>query len=253
MPLLKDETYSQQAKLATYCRDGVTPTGLININEENLYQYRRLVFNIVKDIVETAYPIAYSYLNNDIWEDLVYNYFVEHKCQTTQVWRMPLEFYDYCVEKNIAEKLNIPFLNDLLYFEWLEMEVHTMEDIEYPVITQTGDWTNDKIAINPEYKLIKLTYPVHTTAPGEELTNKKGDYFLLMYREKESGNIQFIDLSMFYTYILENLKNGAILKDILVEANSLFRINDIKLLKDRSLEFINDLRNRNFIIGFLVE
>lgn len=251
MRLLKEETYLQQASLANYCRDGVTPEDLININKDNLYQYRRLVANIVSDIIETAYPITKSFLPDDVWEDLVYNYFIEHKCQTPQVWRMPLEFYNYALEKKLQEKLNVPFLNDLLYFEWLELEVHTMEDIDYPASKEEGDWMNDVIAINPEHRLIKLEYPVHTTAPGQELIDKKGDYFLLIYREKESGNVQFVDLSMFYTYILENIKNGALLKDILVEANMLFQINDIKLLKDRSLEFVNDLKGRNFIVGFL--
>lgn len=250
MSLLKKDTYEQQASLASYCRSGEEPNDLIDINKENLYQYRRLVFNIAADIVETAYPITYSFMDRDVWDDLVYTYFNEHKCQTTQVWRMPLEFYEYCLEKNVREKLNIPFLNDLLYFEWLEMEVHTMEDIGYPNVKEKGDWMNDAIALNPEHKLIPLEYPVHTTAPGEELAAKKGNYFLLIYREKESGNVQFVDLSMFYTYILENIKNGVLLKDILVEANSVFQINDIKLLKERSLEFVNDLKKRNFILGF---
>jgi hypothetical protein len=251
MQLLKKETYLQQAKLAGYCRNGIAPDDLIDINNDNLYQYRRLVFNIASDIIETAYPITFSYLDSEIWQELVHTYFAEHKCQTTQVWRMPLEFYEYCLEKNIQEKLNIPFLNDLLYFEWLELEVHTMEDVEYPKTVTKGDWVSDKIALNPEHKLIQLTYPVHTTPPGEELINKKGNYFLLIYREQESGNVQFVDLSMFYTYILENIKNRILLKDILVKANSLFQINDIKLLKDRSLEFIHDLKNKKFVLGFL--
>jgi uncharacterized protein len=249
MSLLK-ETYKQQASLAKYCRDGVEPSDLININKDNLYQYRRLVYNIVDDILETAYPITFSFLDKGVWKDLVYNYFNEHKCQTAQVWRMPMEFYEYCVEKNIQEKLNIPFLNDLLHFEWLEMEVHTMEDIEYPKTKGTGDWLNTPIALNPEHKLVAFTYPVHTTAPGEELIAKKGNYFLLIYREKESGNVQFVDLSMFYTFILENLKNGAVLSDILEEANTIFQVNNIELLKERALAFVEDLRKRKFVIAF---
>lgn len=248
--MLKKETQIQQSLLANYCRNGNKPEGLINVKEENLHHYRRLVYNIITDILETAYPITYSYLDNEIWNELVNEYFSVHKCKTTQVWRMPLEFYDYCIEKKISEKLNIPFLNDLLYFEWLELDVHTMEDQDYPDFKTEGDFLSDQIALNPEYRIIPLSYPVHTTAPGEELLSKKGNYFLLVYRERESGNVQFVDLSMFYTYILENLVNGALLKDILVEANTMFGINDIKLLKERSLHFMEDLRNRKFILGF---
>ncbi|MGZ4099672.1 MAG: HvfC/BufC N-terminal domain-containing protein [Bacteroidia bacterium] len=251
MQLLKKDTHHQQSLLAGYCRDGIVPADLLEINKDNLHTYRRLCYNIAADVIETAYPITYSFLETEIWDKLVRGFYAEHKCQTPQVWRMPLEFYDYCLEKNLTEKLSIPFLNDLLYFEWLELDVHTMEDIEYPKTKLKGDWMNDRIAMNPEYRLIKLSYPVHTMAPTEGLAEKKGDYFLLIYREKESGNVQFIDLSMFYTYILENLINGVLLKDILVEANSIFQINDIKLLKDRSLEFIEDLKRRNFVVGFL--
>lgn len=248
MQLLKD-TYEQQAKLAEYCRNGVVPD-LKGVKYENLGQYRRLVFNIASDILETAYPITYSFLPKETWEKLVFDYFVEHKCQTTQVWRMPLEFYDYCVEKDIQTQLNFPFLNDLLYFEWLELEVHTMEDIAYPEFTSEGDWFNDKIAVNPEFKLIKLTYPVHTTAPTE-LAGKEGTYFLFIYREKESGNVQFMDLSMLYTYIIEQIAGGELLKDVLVEANNLFQLNNISLLKEHAQNFIKDLEQRKFILGFL--
>ena len=72
-----------------------------------------------------------------------------------------------------------------------------------------------------------------------------------LFKYNQVLNVQFIDLSMFYTYILENIKNGILLKDILVEANSLFQINDIKLLKERSLEFISDLKIKKFVLGFL--
>ena len=179
----------------------------------------------------------------------MYDYFVEHKCQTAQVWRMPLEFYDYCLEKDIAGQLGFPFLNDLLYVEWLELDVHTMEDIAYPAFTTKGDWFNDKIAINPEYKLIKLTYPVHTTAPTS-LAGKEGTFFLLIYREKENGNVQFVDLSMLYAYILEQIAGGELLKDVLVEANTLFQLNNISLLKEHAQNFIKDLERRKFILGF---
>lgn len=248
MQLLKD-TYEQQAKLAAYCRDGNVPD-LKGVKYENLPHYRRLVFNIVTDIIETAYPITYSFLPKETWDKLVYDYFVEHKCQNAQVWRMPLEFYEYCKEKDIAGQLGFPFLNDVLYVEWLELDVHTMEDMEYPEFTTKGDIFNNRIALNPEYKLIRLTYPVHTTAPTS-LAGKEGTYFLLVYREKETGNVQFVDLSMLYAYILEQISYGELLKDILVEANNLFQLNNISLLKEHAENFVKDLQNRKFILGFL--
>lgn len=247
--MLKQETYNQQAKLASYCRNGVEPD-LILSNKNNLYQYRRLVYNIACDTLETAYPITYSFLPAEQWEKLTYNFFNEHKCQTAQVWRMPLEFYDYCKEKDISTKLELPFLNDLLYFEWLELDVHTMQDILYPSVKEIGSWQEDTIAINPEHKLVSFQYPVHTTSPTEGLENKAGNYFLLIYREKETGNVQFVDLSMLYVFVLEGIINGTKLKTILEEANTLFQLNDMALLEKHVFTFIEDLKQRQFILGF---
>ena len=94
MQLLKAETHTQQSRLADYCRTGNTPD-LIDIKEDNLYQYRRLVINIALDTLETAYPITHSFLAPDVGDTLVKDFYANHKCQTTQVWRMPLEFFDY--------------------------------------------------------------------------------------------------------------------------------------------------------------
>jgi hypothetical protein len=249
MPLLKEDTHAQQSKLAEYCKTGVKPD-LIGVIDENLHHYRRLVFNIGIDTIETAYPITYRFLPDEIWDKLVYDFYAEHKCKTPQVWRMPLEFYEYCVEKDLQTKLNHPFLNDLLYFEWLEMEVHTMDDLPYPSFTTKGDWLNNSLALNPEHRLVKFTYPVHVLA-ATELHGKAGDYFLLMYREKESGRVQCMDISILYAYILEQLQNGVTLQAILTEADTLFQINNFEMLKEHALNFVNDLKQREFILGFL--
>ncbi len=249
MSLLKEETHEQQSKLAEYCKTGIVPE-LTGIIEDNLHHYRRLCFNIGIDTIETAYPITYRFLPDEIWDKLVYEFYAEHKCQTPQVWRMPLEFYEYCVEKDIQGKLKLPFLNDLLYFEWLELEVHTMDDIPYPSFDSEGDLLNNLLAINPEHKLVKFTYPVHVLA-ATELEGKEGNYFLLMYREKESGRIQFMDVSILYAYILEQIQNGLTLQAVLTDADSLFQINNFEMLKEHALVFINDLKQRQFMLGFL--
>ena len=125
-----------------------------------------------------------------------------------------------------------------------------MDDMPYPDFTTEGDLLNDKLALNPEHKLVKLNWPVHTTAPNE-IAGKQGDYFLFIDREKNSGNIQFMDVSILYAYIIEQLTLGVLLKDILVEANTLFQLNDIALLKDHTLTFIEDLKDKKFVLGFL--
>ena len=129
--LLKTETYQHQSKLAQYCRNG-KPVAIPGTIETRLPHYRRLVFNVVKDSLEAAYPIAHSFINEKDWREMAYRFFSEHNCQTPQVWKLPFEFYEFATAGDFANKYNIPFLNDLLYFEWLEIEVYMMEDLPFP-------------------------------------------------------------------------------------------------------------------------
>ena len=248
--LLKTETYQEQSSLAKFCRDGIK-VEIDGTKPERLPHYRRLVFNVVKESLETTYPISYKYIETKNWDEIVYNFFSLHKCADPQVWRMPLEFCEFCKNENYSEKYQIPFLNDLLYFEWLEAEMYMMEDLEYPKFKAKTIGLKDKIAINPEHKIVKLKFPVHMEKPFDAL-NKKGNYFLLLHREKETGRIQFTSLSVLFTFLVENIvlaeKN---LEEILNDILYLFGINDLKMLHTESLKFRGDLKARGFVLGAL--
>lgn len=245
---LKAETYKQQSTLAKYCRDGLE-VNLLGAKKERLPNYRRLVFNVIKDALENTYPIAFKYIKTEIWDTFVYNFFSQHKCSDPQVWRMPEEFYHFCKTENYADQYSLPYLNDLLFFEWLEVEMYMMEDIKYPDFKDATNWLNKKIILNPEHKIVKLKYPVHIEKP-KTAAQKKGDYFLLLYRERESGRVQFVNLSVLYTFLLENIVVGEkTLEEIFTDTLYIFGINDLNLLQTETFKFLEDLKTRGFVLG----
>lgn len=249
--LLKAETYKHQSALAQYCRTG-KEINLPGAIQENLSHYRRLVFNVVKDALETTYPISFKYIDNEVWNEMVYNFFSSHKCSDPQVWKMPEEFYQFCKVNNYNEKYSLPFLNDLLYFEWLEVELYMMEDIPYPEFIKVKPGLKHRIGINPEHQLVKLDYPVHLEKPVDTI-DKKGDYFLLLYREKDSGRVQFMNLSVLFAFLLESISTGEkTLEQILNDILYIFGINDIELLQKQVFKFIGDLEKKDFVLGALV-
>ena len=248
--LLKTETYNQQNKFVKYCRNG-KKVSILGAVPERLPHYRRLVFNVIKDTLETTFPIAFQYIDSKIWDEMVYTFFSIHKCNDPQVWRMPNEFVDFCEEENYSEKFTLPFLNDLLRFEWMEVEVYMMEDIEYPTNIYTTILLQSKIAVNPEHKIIKLEYPVHMEKPFDAI-NKKGNYFLLLFREKESGRVQFSNLSVLFAFLIENISIAEkTLEEILTDILYLFGINDLKMLQTKVFKFLEELKTQGFILGSL--
>ena len=248
---LLPETRTIQNKMAMYCRTG-NEIELPGVTPNRFHHYRRLVFNIIQDNLESSFPIAYKYIDTGKWNSMLNEFFSEHKCRTYKVWQIAGEFYEYAVQENFAVKFQLPFLNDLLKFEWEEMVVYNMEDLSPKPFKKNGDIWNDLLILNPEHKLLQLHYPVHLYDPiiAQE---KPGNYFVLLYREKETGSVQFMDLSVWFALVVEQLNKGELsLNTLINEAPAIFGEIDLKELTKTTFAFIDDLGNRHFILGSIL-
>ena len=176
---LLETTKNYQSALAAYCRTG-NYTFIPGVNEKNVTHYRRLVYNVIKDSLRTSYPLTVNLLSETRWEELVNNFFSNYPCQSPQVWYMPREFYEYIIVNEKALNEEYPFLSELLWFEWLEVELYMMKDIiiEYK---STGDLLSDKLIINPEHTLQQFDFPVHLKKARSISAEDKGNYYLSIH------------------------------------------------------------------------
>jgi len=247
---LHKETKEIQEGLGEYCRTGKDPD-LPGITPGRLTHYHRLVQNVVKDTLDTAFPITLSALGEDAWRLLVEDFFATGLPQSPQVWKLPYEFYRYHAEQKTGTRIQREYLDDLLLFEWMEIEVHTMPDREYPEYREKGNLFLDRLAFNPEHEIVQLNYPIHTH-PVHEAREKKGDYFALLYRLPDSGNVQFLALSPLNTYIFSRLLEAELpLDEIKGEFARLAGIESRVYLDEVLAKFFQDLMDRKLILGFL--
>lgn len=246
---MNTDTIQIQSDLASYCRTGELKD-IPGLTKGRVRHYRRLVFNVVSNTLEQAYPLSCDLLGEEAWNKIVNDFFSGHDAQSPQVWKLPLEFYEWAVENNQDEKTNFEFLNDLLLFEWLEIEVFTMPDIDLPAYRAYGDYLTDPLVINQEYRIIELSYPVHKVSL-EKCIDHKGKYFLLAFREPSSKKVQFIELSIFYVFILERIiSQGSGLADVLVEAVTAFKLENEMDINTKVKSFFEQLHTKGFILGF---
>lgn len=244
---LLPETYHAQQQLAGYCRTGSLPV-IAGASADRLPHYRRLVFNIISDTMETAFPLAHSLVPPKKWERMLHDFFAQHACQSYQIWKLPNEFYIYAVEQQWADVYRLPFLNDLLAFEWAEMELYNMEDMPMPVFHTGDDWLNVPLVLNPEYRLLSCTYPVHLSADKKDLIARKGVYFILLHRLSDSGQVQFTDLSPWLAFTIEQLSAGFTLHEIIACAPEL-GITVTNTLKNDTLEFLRHMQEQQLVLG----
>jgi hypothetical protein len=133
----------------------------------------------------------------------------------------------------------------------MEIEVHTMPDRPYPEYVMKGNLFLDRLAFNPEHEIVQLEYPIHTH-PASQASGMKGDYFALLYRLPESGNVKFLALSPLNTYILTRLMEAEVpLNDIKGEFARIAGIESGRYLDDSLEKFLGDLMDRKLILGFL--
>jgi hypothetical protein len=249
--MLRPETADIQKKLATYCRTG-EPVELPGIRSSKIHHYRRLVFNVVKNTINQAYPVTREIINHDRWIEMVDAFFREHDCKTPKVWQLPFEFYEYVKNEDFASRLDIPWLNDLLYFEWTEIEVHTMPDEEIPPFCKEGDLLIDPMVINPEHRIIRLEYPVHRISAPATI-DKQGNYFVMAFREPETGRVKFIDLTVLHVFAINKvLLTMSPLARIVKDIKEQFLIRDEVMIEKNLSAFMADMIRQKAILGFVI-
>ena len=215
---LNIHTKEVQSQLANYCRTGLIGE-IPGANPDHLKHYRRLVYNIINDSLQSAYPLTYQLLKDSSWDELVDEFFTNHPCQSPQVWWMPKEFYEYLVERNHALIHKYPFLPNLLEMEWLEVELFMMEDINIDY-HRNGRLSADKMVLNPEHRLVRFDYPVHLKNAFQINSEDKGNYFLVMHREPSSGKVNFTEVSVFFARMLEILGDQSLTIDEMITLTS---------------------------------
>ena len=252
MKWLSEHTESLQNRFAEYCRTGQNVT-IPGTSGERMKHYRRLSFNAVNSALEQAFPITLEFLSESEWLDLVDGFFANHTSTTPLLWKMPFEFFNYVEDNDLSLKSKYPFLTELIYFEWLEIEVHTMEDIPLPEGTKSKEEPKDTdaIVLNPEHRLVQMQYPLHLTALQAAL-EKPGTYYVFIYREPESGNVKFLDLSPLYAFAFSLLAEQPLSKKTLInKISEQFQLSQTGKLKKYLDEFMRDMVKQHAVRGYL--
>lgn len=245
--LLNKETKDLQSKLTEYVRTGTLPL-IKGAKQDKLHHYRRLVYNIVFNSLSNAYPISKGMLGDKKWEELVGEFFINHNPQDPQIWSFPFELYEYILKSNYAARIDKLYLNDLVFFEWIEMEVYAMEDVEienYETISNINSLETE-IALNPYIKLFSFEYPVFLKEKKIE-DMEKGNYFVICFRDVKSFKVHYLEVDALSMIFIENLYDND--GDIQISLNLTSEVINTKIEFENILPLIEVLIEKGIILG----
>jgi hypothetical protein len=208
-----------------------------------------LVFNVIKDGLKTAFPITRGLIGKKRWKKSVQYFFENHSCQTAQIWKLPFEFYEFYLQNELPFKKDFLFIKELLYFEWLEIEVFMMEDLPIKNFKKEGDLKAAILIPNPEIKILPLEYPIHIKKTKEISTQDKGQYFVTIHRDYYDKQVKFNNFSYPFIEMLllinEEETTFSDLKTLLSKYET-----DILKREQSTAEFISFALQNNLILGF---
>jgi uncharacterized protein len=243
--MLLDETVK---KFTSFCRTGILDPSL-SLDPERAQSYFTLIRNNFDDSLRRAYPLTHHLVKSETWNEMVDDFFANHDSSSPFPWRMPEGFARYVKKSQWAKRLKIPYLNDLVDFEWLEIELFMMPDSPQENFTKEGSLLDDPLYLNPESTIALYRYPVFEKKPlPREM--EKGMYPLLAFRYPEKGTVHFVALSSYFQKVVEALRKEPLTgRQALLKPAKKFQLKEEQVLPSGE-KFLSDLFSQQAILGF---
>lgn len=158
--------------------------------------YQALVFHRFNEVLSNANPILTSLVKKKRFEKMV-KAFMKSGAHTDLIWQLPKEFRKF-VKKNPKAFSDVPYIKDLLWFEYIEVEL-IMQDYSQQE-PSAFDW-NHSYELSSLARIKKLKYNVY----AKEFT-QKGKYPVLVYYDLVLKQVIYREISAFMYEYLKLLK-----------------------------------------------
>lgn len=240
-----------QASFAARIRDPLGVPVPEQVPERRMRAYEELVFNNMEGFLLSCYPITRKLLDHEQWDQVVRRFVMEHRCESPLFRDIPKEFLDWLGDKFHEQFPAMPFLQEFMHYEWLELAVSVSPDeVGHWEIDPTGDYLTALPALNPTARLSCYNYPVHLI--GVEYQPQQADgqtHCYLLYRDTDD-QVQFIVLNPVSARLLELLQQQEITgRDALLQIAHEISHQDPEALVEAGSEQLNMLHHSGVLLG----
>lgn len=194
----------KQFEFTNHIRDPEHKSAPPEIEDRRMAIYRELFYNNLESFVADTCPIFRSLVEDDYWENLVRDFFIKHRCHSPLFLDICKEFIDYLQQERETNEDDLPFMLELVHYEWVELALYIAEDsIDFTAIDPNGDLLNSAPIISPVAWPLSYTYPVHKISkefqPNKDQTEPT---FLVVYRDR-TLEVEFLEINPVTARLLE--------------------------------------------------
>lgn len=226
-----------QKKFSEYVRHGYTE-GFPEVDGNMFPLYHNHLRKKLSNLLSFSFALTQEAMGPDLWERCILAFLKENSASGESILGLSQAFYSHLIQ-------DVPlYLKNLVSFEYLLIELFYLEDIPPPPFQPIGNRLESPVVLNPEHRFLVLDYPVFKYR-GSELIQKKGDYYLFLYRHPTLFTVEIIELSAFYFSALSLIANRSI---SLLAAMEKMDHEGIDI--EEIVSFYDLLKERGAILGF---
>lgn len=155
--------------------------------------YAQLVHYRFEEVITKAFPLLTRAVDKDLLDRAI-RAFMHHAPQSPYIWEVPRHFWAFEREHRI---LNLPFVDDLMWYEWVEVEL--MMATYAPHKNETFSWEK-AWGVDESVRMRHLNYRVFESA-----FEKASPCYLIAWFNRNTGIACYKEVSEVIYRLLENL------------------------------------------------
>lgn len=203
-------------------------------NAYNVYQ--KLVYYRFEEIVKNSFPEFIKYISTTQLEKSVYE-FLKNPPSTPFVWKIANDYRKFVKKQKLFH--NEKYLYELLYFDWIEIEI-LMKEYKFKK-NREFSW-NENYKLSSSARIKKFNFDIIN---GQY--EIKRENFLVSYYDFFKDEVLFRELNEFLFVLLKKLNKKQTLKEVL---KALCKENQINFKEAKELleDAIKELFSLNIIV-----
>lgn len=189
--------------LCAHLRDPERAPAPDGVDARGLGVYRRLVYRNLERFLASCFPVLRRLLDDRAWQALVRDFLRRHRARTPLFPRIPHEFLRFLEDADVTLD-GLPFLRELTYYEWLELEVGQDPREVGDAPTEPGaDPFTDVPVLSPLARPAAFRFPVHRLAPDFRPQAAPAEAtYLVVFRDRRDA-VGFLELNPVTARLLE--------------------------------------------------
>jgi hypothetical protein len=241
-----------QRDFAGHIRDPDNTSLPADVENRRMKIYRELFYNNIESFLANGFPVLKSLLRDDQWHAMVRDFMRKHRCESPLFAEIPQEFLAYLQHERGEHADDPPYLLELTHYEWVELDVEISDEtVSLSGIDPNGDLLRRIPVVSSVAWNLAYAYPVHRISPDFQ-PQEPGDTpsFLVVYRDRDD-EVHFLEINALTHRLLQVLKENEtatgldLLKGLAVELQA----PDVAVIIDAGASLLEDLRDRNILLG----